>query len=324
MRASTSNIRLIISDLGLRSGGAAGLYVDADYGNDNYDGLGWGSPKATIAGALADAIAWTDIHVRAGIYDENLVIDIPYINIIGEARSGATEVTVAPANGKGVVINTGMCSLKNLGVITKADTAIEVNNEDVLLDKIYVSTTNGGHGIDLRSADRGRVQGCFIDLNGKENAIGIVVNNYTNDVDILDNYITSAGSGLGEVPSLEGYGIGITDLAQDTLIKGNTILDCHQGIYFYKDPVPNPYKGHIVIHNAFYTNDQWDIFDPNGESFEIAIGENYFGYEGWNDPGDSSKYARRKVPCSLGSLNFDYSPLTNRRAWMMSADTRRI
>ena len=320
MQGGSNNYRVVAADMGIASGGAISLFVNQDSGNDRYDGLGRGSPKKTINGALSAAYPWADIFVDAGTYAENVIITNSHTRLLCEARSGSNAVIISPASGKAIVVNGNSCVIEGASIRPGDTTGIEVNNVDVKLDHLHISSVGEAFGIDLKGADRADINDVYVDCQGAQNSMGVLFNADTNDAVLRNSFITSCGSGIGE-PVLNGYGIAFAEGAQDCVVKESVITDCRNGIYFYKGATPTRYKGHAVYRNHFSSNSLWDIYDPNGKYFQIDIEENYFAYDGWTDDDDHDGFADLSIPCGV---NYDYKPLANKRSWMVRSGARRV
>jgi hypothetical protein len=322
MQGRSSNFRVAAADMGFSSDGAISLFVNQDAGDDMYDGLGRGSPKKTISGALASAYPWANVFVDGGTYPENVIIQNSHTKLLCEARSGANTVIISPPSGKGLTINGSSCVVEDVSIRSNGATAIEINNVDAKLNHLHVSTMGACTGVDATGADRARMDDLYIDGNGQANAVGVLFNTGTNDAELLNSYVTSCGSGMGDTPEVNGYGVAFADGAQDCFMRQNTITDCRNGVYLYRAATnPTRYKGHAIYHNHFSANSLWDAYDNNGPFYQISIAENYYCYNGWTDDEDNDGYADVTIPCGK---SIDVKPLANKRAWMTRAAARRV
>lgn len=86
-------------------------YVDGTNGDDTWDGLSWGSAKATIQEAVDTSDNWGKIYIAAGTYVENVVIDKNNIKVIGVSRD---TVIISPATGMPLHVNANFCTIAQL------------------------------------------------------------------------------------------------------------------------------------------------------------------------------------------------------------------
>jgi len=335
-----ASIRFEVSELSVSKSGWTTLFVDQNYvaASDDNDGYSWARPKKTIGGALADAKSWCKIFVNSGEYEEEVTIPYEHVQIVGVAKDGPDIVNIKSSIGTPITITAGFCELKTLAIEAEDQHGIQATAPGHLFDDVVIAVTNttgvARIGIWLNDSDSTKITNCYIDGNNDDEVIGILVGDDTvgaviggrdHDSNGAGNYITGCGSGVGAdcgaggACVANGYGIGVAESAQRTQIFENEIIDCCVGVYFYKVGA-DAFKGHAVLHNAFWENCSFDVFDQYTPSISaIAIRENYLGYTNWFEDPDNSGRAAIIVDCNT---NKDYAPLANQHIWRTEAISR--
>jgi len=326
-----SSIRVEISELSVSKSGWTTLFVDKNFAaaSDDNDGYSWSRPKKTIGGALADAKSWCKIYVNSGQYEENITISYEHVQIIGVAKDGPDIVNLKSSIGTPLTITAGFCELQTLAVEAIDQHGIQVTAPGHILNDVVVAITNttgvARIGIWLNDSDSTEIKNCHIDGNGDDEVIGILVGDDTVGAEVTENYITGCGDGIGVgcgaggACTANGYAIGIAESAQRCIISDNEIITNCVGVYFYKVGA-DAFKGHAVLHNAFWENCSYDVFDLYApEISAIAIRENYYGYSGWFVDSNNDGRADIIVDCNT---NKDHAPLFNPQTWRTEAISR--
>jgi len=324
-----SSIRFEVSEQNVSKSGWTVLFVDAEGAgaSDSNDGYSWGQAKKTIGGALADAKSWCKIYIRAGTYNEDVEVPYEHIQLIGEAMDGPSAVLITTTGGTGITMTGGFCEVSDLIVMAEDGHGIIATNPGQHIHDCLISLTNSTglniNGIWLHDCDRCEINDNMITGGNDAEVIGIMIGEETVDANIHNNMISDCGDGIGGLGCVagvctnNGYGIGIDDDAQRANIHDNYIIDNCVGIYLY-NTLGEEYKGHTIIHNQFYENcnfDVYDQFDPDdvGNPSGILIRENFYGYlGGWYSDFNRDGRADYMIDCNT---NKDYAPLASPRSW---------
>jgi len=201
------------------------LFVDADNGNDTSGRGTPQSPYATISKAVSVASAGTSIIVGPGTYDENVVVDVDYISMIG-IQTGYGRPDVAPAAGVALAVTEGQgFYCRGMRFVSEDSDSVQQNANGFEYDDCVFDGSAGqaatescirfvGAGNDSYTASEGVVQNSLI--RGSISGAGLIVqhalaaaggtgcsdvrilNNrfYGNAVDML-SAVNSTGGGAG-------------------------------------------------------------------------------------------------------------------------------
>jgi hypothetical protein len=313
------SIRNQSASLNISKGGSTHLYVDmhSDAASDDNDGYDWSRPYKTIQGALVDAPAWTEIWIRYGIYEENLIVPHENIKLHGCIQDGIDRVVVQPVEGVPLLIDSGYCEVDGMAFVSNNASAIRCNYPSHYLHDLYIEVSNdldvSCSGIWLNDSDYTRIAGCHLDGKGGSSVLGIRVDNGSVDNLIAGNYFTGWGS-----DGSPGYAIGLNDAQRcaimprilDGIAIPNRFISNYVGVYCYPRP---SYLGHGIQHNLFASNVSYDVYDPNlPDTSGIVIRENCYAYVGWMV--DRNHDGRADTIVSAYN-NYDFCPLASPWSW---------
>ena len=305
------------------------LYVD-DSGSSDYQ---------TIQDAIDAAKPGDKIHVKNGVYQENLVID-KEIYLEGED----VNKTIIDGNYKNDVVNIlsdnvtiSSFSIINCGNKTypDIDAGVESISNNTILKNLII-TQNGNYGIYLYNSNYCKIENCSIKNNGYrgvyiENGEGFTITfnnlkNHSYDIylynveysKIISNYISdSLQGGL----YLRGgcYKNNITDNifirnekgshvqgSTENIFMNNLFMNNRQGIYFCCQGTNN-----LVYYNSFINNDEHvsgyliNNFD-NG-----TMGNFWDDYSGFDNNDDGIGDIPYVVNDEYGIKNIDRYPIYN-------------
>nr|WP_280904423.1 right-handed parallel beta-helix repeat-containing protein [Methanobacterium petrolearium] len=249
------------------------LYVDANLGNDSWNGTsatfigGTTGPMKTITAAINALTSWGTINVASGTYNENLVIN-KTINLKGSGEN----TVLTPSNLENPIINitiSGNASVISGFIISGATTssAIDISgasgctvtNNNITGNQIGIRVSGSSNTISSNNIS-GNNNGVYCDGNNqkiKNNTItqsstGVTVENSEN-VEIEDNRITSNA----------GTGVTIKN-SNNTAIKGNNISDNHDGV-----EISDNSAGNVVDDNTITDNQDSGIEIQQSQNNQI-------------------------------------------------------
>jgi len=119
--------------------GARALYVDQSLGLSGNDGRFWTTAMQTIQEAVDAATTWTNIFIKAGIYEENVGITTQMTNLIGERRAS---VIIAPAVGTALTITADYCNISALSAQASSGISIRINGDRNIVHHVGVLNQN--------------------------------------------------------------------------------------------------------------------------------------------------------------------------------------
>jgi hypothetical protein len=126
------------ANLNLAKTGSTSLFVDqlSPNASDDNDGFDWDRPFETIMGALSYANPWTELWIRTGIYEENVILPYENIQIHGAVQSGLTKVSIAPVSGVPLTIQYGFCRVGGVELVSTDAHGCVVSADNVVLHDI--------------------------------------------------------------------------------------------------------------------------------------------------------------------------------------------
>ena len=211
-------------------------WVNANGGNNGRDGLSPSDGLATVSAALARAKAGDTIIVFPGSYNENIVVTLDYITIIGAVTSGYGRPDFVPDSGVSLTVNAqGFRAQQCRFAGTAADGVQQKGNgfeyNDCVFDgdgtaskaglRYLPSSTNthltASEGKVLNSLIRGNAIGLAFDTGAAPVGVGstdnLVQGNrfYSNTLDIAAEKTGAAGT----------YSLQLTDILQNIFADKN-------------------------------------------------------------------------------------------------------
>lgn len=312
---SQFSIRNSTATLNISKGGSTSLYVDKNYptADDYNDGFSWDRPFKTINGALSTAGPWTEIYIKSGVYDENVII--PHENTIlhGLVQDGIAKVSIQPSGGIPLVCSYGHCEFHGIEFVSSNADGIYVTGNDVKIhdcDFHILSSGLSSHAcVAIHGGNYALIYSCSLDGANYPNVIGVLVDSGSIDAGILGNYFTGFGYG-----DSAGYAIAIHDAQRvaivprmlDGRMMPNRFYHNYVGVYFYTEV---GYRGHSVHGCGFWDTTYYDVYDPNVPADSgIVIDGNFYGYAGWFTDDNHDGMADLLVDCYS---NGDYHPLSS-------------
>lgn len=230
--------------------GAKSLYVDGTDGHDSNDGESWKTPKKTIQEALDMADPWTDIFIKAGIYNESIEISTTHINLLGDGYS--TIITGTAATNNAILVTASFTHITSLKMqYLGAIGGLYANDvTDCIFCDILVDRTSGGNRcISLEDTSYSELY----NIISTGSYYGIVVGNVCNNLKIHDSV-------LGPVAGGGGLGIYTPSTARDVKVS-----NCDITGYFIQG------QGFVARHNNILTS-----CTDNGSSNTLR--KNYYDF----------------------------------------------
>jgi hypothetical protein len=155
------------------------IYVNADSGNDNNNGSAVDRAFATVTKALSVAEPGDTLILGAGSYDEEILIEVDYVDIIG-ARSGYGRPDITPASGIPITVRAQGVVCRQLRFASDDDDCalIEGNGfdfDDCVFDGDNTASKGGvrlkGNATDDHfTSSEGRIRGSLF----RGNALGLI------------------------------------------------------------------------------------------------------------------------------------------------------
>lgn len=302
-----TSIRTQSGTLNFSKGGSTSLYVDKNHAaaDDKNDGFNWDRPKETIQGALDDLEAWTEIYIRPGTYQENIVIDKENVIVHGVIQAGLDRVEIAPLSGVPIDVQVGYSELEGVSLVSTGANSLKLTGPGHHVHDCYIEVNTDGlaqySGVLLNDADKLNFHDNHLHGRSGLNTIGVRVDGTLNasvDCVIKYNYFQNFGT-----VAMAGQGINLNN-AQRCLMMKNIFDSCYNGIYC--EVKANAL--HSIFGNQFYANASVDICDmnPDQQTSGNFINNNYFGYVGWYMDNNHDGIADVPVQCYY---NYDYAPL---------------
>ena len=257
---------------------ATPIYVDGITGNDGDNGETPGGAVATITKGIELVDSGGTVHVAAGTYYENVVVDIP-LTLQGEDKT----TTIIHGGGSGIVV---LITANNVTVsgftitgsgsdpLTEGGVVLWGVNDCTIEDNIV--SNNAGFGIGLLGGSGNTIENNILDSNHLA-GIGLQGSSYNT---IESNYSTNTievvvPTTLGD--NHMGYGIfleyGPSGHSVGNTINGNTFSGNEiDGVYFGEGGHDN-----ILTNNTITNNGMVGGVDANGIYFWMGGGNTVTG-----------------------------------------------
>lgn len=212
------------------------LYVRASDGNDENDGLTWGTAKKTIKAALnAVASETKEIWVAAGTYTENITL-VKGVNLLGGfAKEGNPDNKLDGKNRDISNSKEGFMTTidgQNAGrVVTQSGDFTNLTTvEGFIIQNGSTSGSNGGAGVLLRN--NGKIKNCLI----KDNVYNMTSNNPNEEY---------GGGGI----RIEGSGIIESSIIRNNKVTSNGTRSyvCGGGLYLKTNGISVPKMINCIV-----------------------------------------------------------------------------
>jgi hypothetical protein len=273
--------------LNLAKEGYTAFYVDGTNGLDIHDGGSWGQAFKTIQHAVDESKSWTTIFIKAGTYDENVVIANDGMLLEGQSRD---TVKIAPTSGTALTItgeNFKADSITTVSNIFDVYSTILQGRYGRLYNVAFTSTIAGGRGahIDASNCD---LQSIYI--NDALTRLGVIFAAGINGSEIRDSYLKLTDS--------VAYAIGFSVGATNVLIHDNTIEGCWYGV-----GTASGVGNNTIFHNNFIS-----VTVPIH-----GLNDHYFENHYSSHTTDTNNDGFCDTPF-IGTVT-DYKPVSKRNGW---------
>jgi parallel beta-helix repeat protein len=256
------------------------IYVDASNASGPWDGTAE-HPYKNITSGIEYASAGDTIHVRAGTYNESILINTNNLMLIGESREDT-------------VINGGNASY-----------VIRVTANNVTISGFTIK--NGKKGIWLWNSNNNK----FSDNTALNNQYGIFLdgstdNSFSGNI-VSDNsygiyvYHSTSNNFSGNTALNNQNGIYLNDSSHNTL-SGNTVSNNNYGIYA-SDSDSNVLSGNTALYNQ-YAGIYLDFSSNNVLSGNTASSNSY-GFFLWES--DNNLLSGNSISSNVYGIYFYYS-----------------
>jgi parallel beta-helix repeat protein len=311
----------VIDDIHLldASSEACTYYVDATCGNDTNEGSEAG-PWRTIQHAVDTAVSQDAIIVQSGVYNENVVIDNPHINLMADG-----DVTVVALAQNSPVFRITADYVDIIGFTVKNATSsygmylyhadhcrisdnTMVNNRDGI--SIYYSCSNTLTNNTANSNDYYGIHLCYSSNNtltynnASNNRYGTYIEDSSN-YNILESDTVNSNSWYGiylssssnntlknSTANSNDYGIYMWSSSNGDITHNRVQNNTERGVYVSGGSTDNSISYNNIIENGNYnaTSGGWEWQFYNGRSHPVEVKHNYWGAGMNNDAIDASIY----------------------------------
>jgi hypothetical protein len=323
-------VRNEASEIGLAKMGETAYYVDNTFAgaSDENDGFSWTRPFKTIQAALNACKAWSKVYVRAGTYNERLVISNPGIELICAGFDRVFLNDIGLPNDPVLVetlIDIQASSVKVSGLAIAnytSDKCININPSVIEVETVELAfleitmwgpsttvmgvTSYTGIGIYIDHGDGCDIHDCYFNGNAKAYS-GITLWTNAINIKIHHNYFINF---YQAAPVLTAYAIEMSE-GKSASVYLNDFVYNYCSIHSYVDA--DTFYGHTIYFNNHYATTNVDVdvsimragAHVESETPGIVVTDGFYAYTGWYSDNNHDGYADIIIDC--GDV-YDYHP----------------